>query len=72
MDLNVSTEYELHHYLFSQGLISSETTWDLQLGGQTNKVWRLKGKTDLICKLYVNTISNPLFKNIPNDEYKCL
>jgi thiamine kinase-like enzyme len=72
MKLDVKIEYRLHQYLSSHGIIPSETTWHIQSGGQSNKVWRLRGKIDLICKLYSNINSNPLFNNFPDDEYKCL
>ena len=55
-----------------QGVISDQNTWHAQAGGQTNKVWRLEGENDLICKLYLETKTNPLFNNIPEVEYKCL
>ncbi|MDB4149426.1 phosphotransferase, partial [Amylibacter sp.] len=38
----------------------------------TNKVWRLTGEKNLICKLYSETKTNPLFNNFPEVEYKCL
>lgn len=72
INIDMNIENKLHNYLSSQGLISNKTTWQIQTGGQTNKVWRLIGDEDLICKLYLNTNSNPLFQNIPFDEYKCL
>ena len=40
-------------------------SWHAQTGGQTNKVWRLSGEKDLICKLYLETKTNPLFNNTP-------
>ena len=52
-----------------QGIISNQTIWHAQTGGRTNKVWRLVGKEDLICKLYVETKTNPLFNNTPEEEY---
>jgi thiamine kinase len=55
-----------------QGITSNETVWHTQTGGRTNKVWRLKGEKDLICKLYLQTITNPLFNNSPEAEYRCL
>jgi thiamine kinase len=62
----------LHNYLSSRRLISEDTFWTLQSGGQTNKVWRINGEKDLICKLYLETKTNPLFNNTPEAEYKCL
>ncbi|MDC1243748.1 phosphotransferase, partial [Amylibacter sp.] len=59
-------------YLLLQGVISSQTLWYAQTGGRTNKVWRLDGEKDLICKLYLETKSNPLFNNTPEAEYRCL
>jgi thiamine kinase-like enzyme len=35
-------------------------------------VWRLVGEEDLICKLYLETKTNPLFNNIPEMEHRCL
>ena len=55
-----------------QGVISDQNTWHAQAGGQTNKVWRLEGENDLICKLYLETKTNPLFNNFPKAEYECL
>jgi thiamine kinase len=65
-------ENELQNYLYTQGVISSQTVWYSQFGGRTNKVWRLVGKADLICKLYLDTQNNPLFNNYPKAEYECL
>ena len=45
-----------------QGVISNQTVWHAQTGGRTNKVWRLIGEEDLICKLYLETKTNPLFQ----------
>ena len=72
MDLDDKITHKLHNYLCSQKLISSQTFWYSQNGGRTNKVWRLVGKKDFICKLYSETKTNPLFKNIPEEEYRCL
>jgi len=55
-----------------QGILSNQTVWHTQTGGRTNKVWRLVGEQDLICKLYLDTATNPLFNNTPEAEYKCL
>ena len=55
-----------------QGILSNQTVWHAQTGGQTNKVWRLLGENDLICKLYLETKANPLFNNIPEAEHRCL
>ena len=63
---------QLHNYLYMQGVISKQTLWHAQSGGRTNKVWRLIGEEDLICKLYLETKTNPLFNNTPEMEYKCL
>jgi thiamine kinase len=63
---------QLQNYLFMQGVISNQTVWYAQTGGRTNKVWRLDGEKDLICKLYLETKSNPLFNNTPEAEYRCL
>lgn len=72
MIINKSIQHKLHDYLYSQGLISLNTIWDIQVGGKTNKVWRLTGDNDLICKLYINNHANPLFGNSATTEYKCL
>ena len=58
---------QLHNYLYMQGVISKQTVWHAQTGGRTNKVWRLIGEEDLICKLYLETKTNPLFNNTPED-----
>jgi thiamine kinase-like enzyme len=63
---------QLHNYLIKQEVISKQTTWHTQTGGRTNKVWRLRGEKDLICKLYLETKTNPLFNNCPDAEYACL
>jgi hypothetical protein len=46
-----------------QRVISNQTIWHTQTGGRTNKVWRLVGEKDLICKLILETKTNPLFNN---------
>jgi thiamine kinase len=63
---------QLQNYLSMQGILSNQTVWHAQTGGQTNKVWRLIGEKDLICKLYLETKNNPLFNNTPEEEYRCL
>jgi thiamine kinase-like enzyme len=63
---------QLQNYLIKRGVISNKTMWYAQAGGQTNKVWRLKCDKDLICKLYLETKTNPLFNNSPDAEYACL
>jgi len=72
MNFENKIKHQLRNYLFMQGVISNKTVWQAQSGGRTNKVWRLKGEMDLICKLYVETKTNPLFNNIPEAEYRCL
>jgi thiamine kinase len=72
MNFDNNIENQLQSYLQMQGIISSQTVWHTQTGGRTNKVWRLVGEKDLICKLYLETKSNPLFNNTPEAEYKCL
>lgn len=65
-------EMQLHHLLVADGLISADTYWQAQTGGRTNKVWRLRGASDLICKLYLDASENPLYANTPLAEYECL
>ena len=72
MNFDNKIEKQLQNYLYMQGVISNQTVWHAQTGGQTNKVWRLVGEEDLICKLYLETNTNPLFNNTPEEEYKCL
>jgi thiamine kinase-like enzyme len=72
MNLDDKITSKLHDYLCVQKIISSQTVWYPQTGGRTNLVWRLVGKKDLICKLYLETKTNPLFNNTPEMEYKCL
>ena len=72
MDFNNNTKHQLQDYLFLQGIIDKQTVWHTQTGGRTNKVWRLVGEEDLICKLYLQTKANPLFNNTPEAEYRCL
>ena len=72
MDFENKIENQLQNYLLMQGITSNETVWHTQTGGRTNKVWRLKGEKDLICKLYLQTTTNPLFNNSPEAEYRCL
>ena len=62
----------LQKYLVLQGIVDKETLWYSQVGGRTNKVWRLVGDKDLVCKLYLETKFNPLFNNTPEAEYRCL
>ena len=72
MEFDNKIENQLQNYLYLQDVISNQTVWHAQAGGQTNKVWRLTGDKDLICKLYLETKNNPLFNNIPEAEYRCL
>jgi hypothetical protein len=72
--MNSVTDIEqlLHRHLVADGLISDDTKWHAQTGGRTNKVWRLTGASDLICKLYLDASANPLYANTPLAEYECL
>ncbi|MDC1349186.1 phosphotransferase [Amylibacter sp.] len=72
MNLDNEIKNQLQNYLVTQRVISNQIVWHAQTGGQTNKVWRLIGEKDLICKLYSETENNPLFNNTPEEEYKCL
>ena len=72
MNLDNNIKNQLQNYLIMQVVISSQTVWYTQTGGRTNKVWRLVGEQDLICKLYLDTATNPLFNNTPEEEYRCL
>ena len=72
MNFDNQIQNQLQSYLSMQGVISNQTVWHAQTGGQTNKVWRLIGEKDLICKLYLETKTNPLFNNTPEAEYRCL
>ena len=72
MNFDHEIKNQIQNYLLMQGILSNQTVWHDQTGGQTNKVWRLKGEKDLICKLYLETKTNPLFNNIPKAEYECL
>jgi aminoglycoside phosphotransferase (APT) family kinase protein len=65
-------ETQLQRLLVGDGLISADTQWCEQTGGRTNKVWRLTGDLDLICKLYLDASQNPLYANTPLAEYECL
>jgi thiamine kinase len=72
MDLDNKIKNQLQNYLFMQGVLSNQTEWHVQIGGKTNKVWHIKGEKNLICKLYSETKTNPLFNNNPEAEYRCL
>ena len=72
MNFDNEIKKQLQNYLVTQGVISNQVVWHNQTGGRTNKVWRLDGEEDLICKLYAETKTNPLFNNSPEDEYRCL
>jgi thiamine kinase len=72
MNFDNKIEVQLQSYLYMQGVISNQTVWHAQSGGRTNEVWRLVGEEDLICKLYAETKTNPLFNNTPEEEYRCL
>ena len=72
MNFDHEIKNQLQNYLLMQGILSNQTVWHAQTGGQTNKVWRLIGEKDLICKLYLETNTNPLFNNTPEAEYRCL
>ena len=72
MNFDNQIKNQLQNYLSMQGVISNQTVWHTQTGGKTNKVWRLVGEQDLICKMYLDTQTNPLFNNTPKAEYECL
>ena len=72
MDFDNKIKNQVRSYLLRQGIISDQNIWHAQAGGRTNKVWHLEGESDLICKLYLETKTNPLFNNNPEAEYKCL
>ncbi|MDB4209237.1 phosphotransferase [Amylibacter sp.] len=72
MNFDNKIEKQLQKYLFMQGILSNQIEWHAQTGGRTNKVWRLIGDEDLVCKLYLETKNNPLFNNTPEEEYRCL
>ncbi|MDB4017174.1 phosphotransferase [Amylibacter sp.] len=72
MNFDNKIENRLQNYLLMRGILSNQTVWYAQTGGQTNKVWRLEGEKDLICKLYLESKTNPLFNNNPEAEYRCL
>ena len=72
MSFDKKIEKQLQNYLFMQGIPLNKTVWHAQSGGRTNKVWRLVGEEDFICKLYLETKANPLFNNTPQAEYRCL
>jgi len=72
MDAIINQQRYLHQRLSSQGLISENSVWHVQTGGRTNRVWRLQGDVDLICKLYLDASENPLYANSPQMEYACL
>lgn len=72
MDFDHKIKNQLQNYLVTQRVISNQIVWHVQTGGRTNKVWLLKGGKDLICKLYLETKTNPLFNNTPKAEYECL
>jgi len=72
MNFDNQIENQLRNYLCMQRVILNQTVWHAQTGGSTNKVWRLVGEKDLICKLYLETGNNPLFDNTPEAEYQCL
>ena len=61
MSFENQIDNQLRNYLCMQRIISNQTVWQIQTGGRTNKVWRLEGEEDLICKLYLETNTNPLF-----------
>jgi thiamine kinase len=72
MNFDNQIKNQLRNYLRMQRIIPNQTVWHTQTGGRTNKVWRLVGEEDLICKLYLETKTNPLFNNTPKAEYECL
>jgi thiamine kinase-like enzyme len=72
MNFDHEIKNQLQNYLLMQGILPNQTVWHAQTGGRTNKVWRLIGEKDLICKLYLDSNTNPLFNNTPEEEYKCL
>jgi len=72
MNFDNKINSKLQNYLIEQRIISNKTVWYRQTGGRSNEVWRLVGEEDLICKLYLETKTNPLFENTPKAEYACL
>ena len=50
--------------------VAPHSHWELQTGGQTNRLWR--DQTGLVLKQYITEPKNPLFANDPAAELACL
>lgn len=56
----------------NEGIIQAQDTFQPLTGGRTNRVWKISGARDVICKLYSASTQNPLYENAPQSEYDCL
>ena len=67
-----ASELEVKQLLSDENIIHNSDSFTPLSGGRTNRVWKISGKKDLICKLYSKSTQNPLYENVPMSEYACL
>lgn len=66
------TEDQVRQLLVDEGIIQKDDAFVPLAGGRTNRVWKISGERDLVCKLYSEGTQNPLYENAPQSEYECL
>jgi len=56
-----------------RGIAEHKSVWRRLKGGRTNEVWTIDNPSNvLICKVFRNTVKNPLYPNLPDAEYETL
>ena len=65
-------EGKVQHLLMKNNIIHADDVFTPLTGGRTNRVWKISGTRDLVCKLYSESTQNPLYENAPQSEYACL
>ncbi|WP_193221987.1 phosphotransferase [Amylibacter sp. SFDW26] len=65
-------EGQVWQLLVDEGIIQTGDVFVPLAGGRTNRVWKISGTCDLVCKLYSESTQNPLYENAPQSEYECL
>ncbi len=65
-------EDQVRQLLVNDNIIQTKDVFTPLAGGRTNRVWKISGTRDLVCKLYSESTQNPLYENAPQSEYDCL
>lgn len=70
----MGVENTLKRVLIREGVLQNTSGhWRVQVGGRTNKVWKIETPGGaLVCKLFATTNANPLYPNHPGAEYEAL